>query len=107
MLINAFILQGPEMPTKKLAKRAAALEACKRLHQVGELNNNLLPVGSKCKELDSSELFPLFDLADNIKVEGQSPRGSKKRKQVYPKQVSILLSMSYFFLFISCLFGPF
>ncbi|KAJ9599534.1 hypothetical protein L9F63_010006, partial [Diploptera punctata] len=82
--LNDYI-KGPEMPTKKLAKRAVALEACKRLHKIGELNDNLLPVGSKCEELDSAHLFPFFN-NNNDNIEQVAPRGSKKRKQAYTKK---------------------
>ncbi|GLV37524.1 Dicer-2 [Carabus blaptoides fortunei] len=37
-------IEGLPMTTKVAAKRVAALEVCKRLHQIGELNNNLLPI---------------------------------------------------------------
>ncbi|KAK5650969.1 hypothetical protein RI129_001998 [Pyrocoelia pectoralis] len=36
-------IAGPFMPSKKLAKRAAALEMCKILHERGELDDKLLP----------------------------------------------------------------
>ncbi|XP_031345881.1 endoribonuclease Dicer-like [Photinus pyralis] len=36
-------IEGPFTHSKKLAKRAAALETCKILHQRGELDNKLLP----------------------------------------------------------------
>ena len=36
---------GPALPSKLFAKRAVALEACKKLHQLGELDNvHLLPI---------------------------------------------------------------
>ena len=34
------------MSSKKEAKMAVALEACKQLHKLGGLNDNLLPVDS-------------------------------------------------------------
>uniref|UniRef100_UPI003AFB824B AncD1D2 n=1 Tax=synthetic construct TaxID=32630 RepID=UPI003AFB824B len=37
-------ITGQPMPSKKLAKRSAALEACKKLHEMGELDDHLLPV---------------------------------------------------------------
>ncbi|KRT83525.1 helicase [Oryctes borbonicus] len=37
-------IQGEFMGSKKQAKRAAALKACKILHQIGELDDNLRPV---------------------------------------------------------------
>ncbi|KHJ46631.1 helicase protein [Trichuris suis] len=38
-------LSGLAMPTRDLAKRAAALEMCKALHRSGRLNEHLLPFG--------------------------------------------------------------
>ena len=102
-----FYPQGPEMPTRKLAKQAVALKACVRLHQLGELNDNLLPVGSKCKQLDSSDLFPLYNSEDSVVVKGQSNRGTNKRKQAYPKQVSACLKWLFLvFLSLSALLAP-
>ena len=37
------IVQGCEMPTKKLARFATSIKVCKMLHSLGELDNNLLP----------------------------------------------------------------
>jgi endoribonuclease Dicer len=36
---------GPAMPSLELSKRAAALETCKRLHQIKELDDYMLPIG--------------------------------------------------------------
>ncbi|GLV42898.1 Dicer-1 [Carabus blaptoides fortunei] len=45
-------IEGLPMTTKVAAKRVAALEVCKRLHQIGELNNNLLPI-TENEDLDN------------------------------------------------------
>lgn len=45
------------MPNKKLAKRAAALQACIKLHQLKELDDNLLPKRRIFVESDFSNLF--------------------------------------------------
>jgi hypothetical protein len=76
------------MPSKKLAKRAAALETCKRLHQMGQLNENLLPVEHEDMSKETcSELFPLYQ----EEIEESVPqRGSSKRKQQYNKEVCLL-----------------
>ena len=39
------VIVGPAMPSLELAKRAAALEACKKLHQIKELDDYMLPIG--------------------------------------------------------------
>jgi len=39
------VIVGPVMPSLELAKRAAALEACKKLHQIKELDDYMLPIG--------------------------------------------------------------
>lgn len=44
--INTEIIGKPK-PTTKLAKRSAALNAIKELHQKGELNDHLLPINKK------------------------------------------------------------
>ena len=48
------------MPRKNLAKMAAALEACKKLHEIGELDDNLLPVRSLSDEES--------ELEDEVKI---------------------------------------
>lgn len=43
---------GVPMPTKRLAKRAVALKACERLHQLKELDDvHLLPVSHRKRQL--------------------------------------------------------
>jgi hypothetical protein len=72
------------MPTKKLAKRAVALETCGKLHKMGLLSEHLLPIGSESPLLDSRDLFPLY-----VEEQKDGPQpGSSKRKQCYPKAVS-------------------
>ncbi|XP_021927095.1 endoribonuclease Dicer-like isoform X2 [Zootermopsis nevadensis] len=83
------IVEGPEMSTKKLAKRAAALETCRRLHQMGLLNEHLLPHGTNSDLLDSSDLFPLY--VDEEQEDGPQP-GSGKRKRYHPKAFPLTLS---------------
>jgi endoribonuclease Dicer len=75
------------MPSKKLAKRAVALQACILLHKMGELNENLLPKECKDSPLDHPELYPLY-----VEVKaGDIPQpGSNKRKRHYCKEVSLL-----------------
>jgi endoribonuclease Dicer len=39
------LIQGPPMPSLELAKRAAALEACKLLHGIKEVDDYMMPIG--------------------------------------------------------------
>ncbi|CAN8000648.1 unnamed protein product, partial [Ixodes hexagonus] len=48
-------IQGQPMETKRYAKMAAALETCKRLHQMGELDDNMLPVKRTLDFLEETE----------------------------------------------------
>lgn len=46
------------MPNLKIAKRSAAFEAIKQLHQYKELTDNLMPLGSKkCVERYFDQYF--------------------------------------------------
>jgi endoribonuclease Dicer len=74
------------MSSKKMAKRAAALETCKRLHELGELNEHLLPVEHEDPIEACAELFPLYmeETEDNV-----PQRGSSKRKEQYGKEVCL------------------
>lgn len=69
------------MPSVVLARRVAALETCRVLHQARELDDNLLPVGKEsflCAEDEDTE-----EETDMIE-----PRpGTTKRRQYYYKRV--------------------
>nr|UXX21448.1 endoribonuclease dicer [Calyptrophora lyra] len=70
------LIKGEPMPSKKEAKMAVALEACKQLHRLGELNDNLLPVDS------SSDSEPEdLDETDGPKT------GTKKRRRYHAVKV--------------------
>jgi hypothetical protein len=85
-VITFLFVQGPEMDSKKMAKRAAALETCKRLHELGELNENLLPVEHEYPIEACAELFPMY----REETENDVPqRGSSKRKEQYRKEVCL------------------
>ncbi|XP_069680713.1 endoribonuclease Dicer isoform X2 [Periplaneta americana] len=76
------IIEGERMPSKKLAKRAAALKTCRLLHEMGELDENLLPC-RRPQTFECPELFPLYE-EDRDK---DGPRvGSKKKKRYYPRE---------------------
>jgi endoribonuclease Dicer len=85
-VITFLFVQGTEMSSKKMAKRAAALETCKRLHKLGELNEHLLPVEHENPIEACAELFPLYkeEIGDNV-----PQRGSSKRKEQYTKEVCL------------------
>ncbi|CAH0731194.1 unnamed protein product, partial [Brenthis ino] len=76
---------GHPMPTRVLARRVAALLACRALHRGGELDDHLVPIGKenfKAAELESSA--PAADSAD-----GDSARpGTTKRRQYYYKRTA-------------------
>ncbi|XP_076355471.1 endoribonuclease Dicer-like isoform X2 [Tachypleus tridentatus] len=86
---------GDMMPSKRLAKMAAALEVCEKLHKVGELDDNLLPVSKecmKCEELEEEEVTH-----DSAKL------GTRKHKQVYNKKIADSLHNSYPFSGANCI----
>lgn len=83
------LVQGKAMPTKKLAKRAVALETCKKLYEMGELNDHLLPRDRPYTLLTCPELFPLFKEAE---TEDGPPPGTRKRKRAYGKEYAATLS---------------
>ena len=69
------------MPSKKQAKMAAALKACELLHNIGELDDNLLP-----KQTLSDEES---DLEEEAAADRKEPKaGTKKRKRRYRRKVS-------------------
>lgn len=70
------------MPRKNLAKMAAALEACKKLHEIGELDDNLLPVRSL-----SDEESELEDEDKGVSGKKRKKGGPKKQKRVYERKV--------------------
>ncbi|KAF7638234.1 hypothetical protein Mgra_00002206 [Meloidogyne graminicola] len=71
------------MSSKKLSLMAAALEACKRLHERKELNDQLLPTGKEIVldllgEVDDDEYLPYLP----------SKMGSSKKKRLYDRKMS-------------------
>ncbi|CAJ0597978.1 unnamed protein product [Cylicocyclus nassatus] len=76
------------MESKKLAQMAVALEACRILHQSGELNDHLLPVGRE----SIAELLNQLDEDPDEWAPGLSAKvGSARRKQLYDKRVATAL----------------
>nr|AUZ94233.1 dicer-1 [Recilia dorsalis] len=80
---------GHPMPTRVLAKRIAALETCRVLHESKELDDNLQPLGKESlttleEEDDEEEVIP---------VDSLEPRpGTTKRRQYYYKRIASSLS---------------
>ncbi|XP_030371583.1 endoribonuclease Dcr-1 [Scaptodrosophila lebanonensis] len=77
---------GLPMPTQTLARRLAALQACIELHKMGELDDQLQPIGKegfRALEADwEFELEPDDEQADE-------PRpGTTKRRQYYYKRIA-------------------
>ena len=66
------------MPSRTLAKRSAALKACAVLHQIKELNDNLLP--NSLKHIDVEHIPSLFS---NVK----DAMGTKKNRRLFEKKV--------------------
>ncbi|XP_075990086.1 endoribonuclease Dcr-1 [Anticarsia gemmatalis] len=81
---------GHPMPTKVLARRMVALQACRILHKSGELDNQLMPIGKenfKAVELEASNTIACNnnDVTDN----SDSARpGTTKRRQYYYKRTA-------------------
>ena len=74
------------MPSKNQAKMAAALKACKLLHKIGELDDDLLP-----KQTLSDEESGLEEEEEEASAEsgGKKPKaGTKKRRRQYMRKVS-------------------
>ncbi|KAL3202530.1 hypothetical protein MRX96_042427 [Rhipicephalus microplus] len=81
---------GDPMPSKLLAKQAAALRTCEELHKMGELDDNLVPQGKEAMRMaldqGSAGRFP----EEDIQPGGPRP-GTTKRRQYYDKKVSEVL----------------
>nr|XP_034838755.1 endoribonuclease Dcr-1 [Maniola hyperantus] len=77
---------GHPMPTRVLARRMAALQACRILHKSGELDNQLMPIGKenfKAVELENSvSCNEPPDTSDCARP------GTTKRRQYYFKRTA-------------------
>ncbi|XP_022241304.1 endoribonuclease Dicer-like isoform X2 [Limulus polyphemus] len=82
---------GDIMLTKRLAKMAAALDVCKKLHEIGELDDNFVPVGKEDKKFE--ELFE--ELEKEEVTHGLAKPGTTNRRQVYNKKTADALCNSY------------
>nr|CAD7257375.1 unnamed protein product [Timema shepardi] len=91
------LVEGPEMTSRKQAKRAVALETCRLLYEMGELDKNLMPKTRVFEDSKSyKELFPLWEDESPVKVgEKTVYPGTKNMKRQYPhKEVMFLISHS-------------
>ncbi|XP_039288314.1 LOW QUALITY PROTEIN: endoribonuclease Dcr-1 [Nilaparvata lugens] len=87
---------GHPMPTRVLARRIAAMEACRTLYEARELDDNLQPIGK--------ERFQMLDSANAVEVAADpdepppqlwdiEPRpGTTKRRQYYYKRIADALN---------------
>lgn len=85
---------GCPMPTRTLARRVAAFVACITLHNKGELDDNLQPIGKEgFKAIEDDWKFFELDKADeelNGSNDLNDPRpGTTKRRQYYYKKIAV------------------
>ena len=78
---------GQPMPSKSLAKRSVALEACRQLHQLKELDDSFLPIGKENLRLEEEEDYNADLEEENVPDTNPRP-GTTKRRQYYYKQVA-------------------
>lgn len=79
------------MSSNILARRMAALQTCIELHKIGELDQNLQPIGKESfRAMESDwENFDLGEEDEKIVHDNSEPRpGTTKRRQYYYKRVS-------------------
>ena len=80
------------MRNKRLAQKAVALKACQTLHEGGELDDHLLPLGKdiRVEGLEDEDLTEeeREELAKAAAEEGAPRPGSTKRRQHYTKKIS-------------------
>jgi endoribonuclease Dicer len=75
------------MPSKSLAKRSVALEACRQLHQLKELDDSFLPIGKENLRLEEEEDYNADLEEENVPDTNPRP-GTTKRRHYYYKQVA-------------------
>ncbi|KAL3873454.1 hypothetical protein ACJMK2_036569 [Sinanodonta woodiana] len=84
-------VKGVPMQTEVLAKKAVALEMCRILHQRGELDEKLMPVGKEMFQHEEEE----FEWEEEEDSNGQVLPGTTKRKQYYCKKGASALVQSH------------
>ncbi|XP_077476577.1 endoribonuclease Dicer isoform X2 [Stigmatopora argus] len=83
-------VKGPKMNCTRLAEKAVALLCCEKLHQIGELDDHLMPVGKETVKYEEE-----LDLHDEEETCVPGRPGSTKRRQCYPKAIPECLQDSY------------
>ncbi|GAB6029285.1 Endoribonuclease Dicer, variant 3 [Chamberlinius hualienensis] len=78
-------IKGPAMQNPALAKMAVALETCRVLHAAGEIDDNLMPMGKICAQLEKQLTE---DEDDEIVLDGMPRPGTTKRRQYYNKRIA-------------------
>ena len=72
------------METQQDARRAAALEAVKKLHEIGALNSSLLPVVFSLADSDDE------DDKDIKEMKKEKNIGTERRNERYSMHVSVV-----------------
>ena len=72
------------MPSKTLARISAAQKACIRLHEIGELNDNFVPISHSDASEDEEDSDD--DADDDSNIIGD--HGAKLPKHVYKRKVN-------------------
>ncbi|XP_052768714.1 endoribonuclease Dicer-like [Mya arenaria] len=85
-------IEGVPMPTKQKARQAVAVQICKILHQRGELDNDLMPLGKEMLEGVGEGVDDPW--ADEEDAAGEARPGTTKRKQYYCKKVASALQQT-------------
>lgn len=88
-------IKGDLAPSKKLAKKIAAFQACYKLHEMKELDDHLLPVGKEnlkylCEELGFEPYGEEFEQFGKDCKDKPRP-GTTKRRQYYAKLTADVL----------------
>ena len=73
------------MPTKQYARQSAALEACRQLYLLGELDESLAPVSKDTWKTEITK-FVALEPPENV-PDGEPKPGTTKRRQYYAKKV--------------------
>ncbi|ELU12939.1 hypothetical protein CAPTEDRAFT_223153 [Capitella teleta] len=79
-------IYGEAMPSRKLAMMAVALKTCEILHQQGELDDHLLPIGKEMIKYEDEE-----NEWEDHETQGHARPGTTKRKQYYLKKTASTL----------------
>lgn len=84
-------IRGDFVLTKKLAKKSAAINACQKLYECGELDEYLLPI---CKEnikcIDNE--VELIGEEPNTDANGRNLAGTTKKRRYYNKKTADILT---------------